>query len=93
MSLPFPYQENGLTRWEKIYLEQKYAESQNSKQQRINKQQHVTKVYRPLLMPVASVFAKTLRECVNIWRTAVTFHHDIKEKYQYVVWVKYNLFL
>lgn len=45
-------------------------------------------------MPVASMFAKTLRECVNIWRTAVTFDYDvIKDKYQYVGWVKYNLFL
>lgn len=42
-------------------------------------------------MPV--VFAKTLREYVNIWRTAVTFDYDdIKDKYQYVGWVKYNLF-
>lgn len=45
-------------------------------------------------MPVASVFAKTLRGCVNIWRTAVTFDYDvIKDKYRYVVWVEYNLFL
>lgn len=38
----------------------KYVESQNSKQQRINKHKRVTIVSRQLMLPVAFVFAESV---------------------------------